>query len=307
ERRLASSVGAASAHAMISRVITGETISLDELVRIADETHRIREYSERLEQKSRQLEATAAQLSEANARLRRLDLEKDEFLSQVSHEVRTPLTSIRSFAEILVGSNDVRASEAERFLRIIHEESMRLTRLLDSTLDLSLLERGEPPWELRCIDPDAAVDNAIRTCQGLALKSRVRLLTGERASGVVVRADADRLGQVCINLIANAIKYGHGESPYVRVSSRVCGDDYQILVEDNGPGIRPAEREVIFSKFRRGWAHTQTSEAGAGLGLAISRQIMRRLGGSLTLLPDNGTGACFCVTLARWPGAVAEG
>ncbi len=300
ERRLAGSVGAASAHAMISRVITGETISLDELARIADETHRIREYSLRLEQKSQQLEATAAQLGAANERLRRLDLEKDEFLSQVSHEVRTPLTSIRSFSEILVGSGDhLRPSDAERFLQIIHEESMRLTRLLDSTLDLSLLERGEPPWELRRIDPEVAVDNAIRTCQGLALKTRVRLLAGERASGVVVRADADRLAQVCINLISNAIKYAHGQAPYVRVSSRIRGNDYQVLVEDNGPGIRPAERELIFSKFRRGWAHTQTPEAGAGLGLAISRQIMRRLGGTLTLMPDSGTGACFCVTLAR--------
>jgi signal transduction histidine kinase len=107
---------------------------------------------------------------------------------------------------------------------------------------------------------------------------------------------------VCINLVSNAIKYAQGDSPFVRVSSRIRGDDYQVLVEDNGPGIRPAERELIFSKFRRGWAHTQTPEAGAGLGLAISRQIMRRLGGTLTLMPDSGKGACFCITLARWQG-----
>lgn len=306
ERRLAGSVGAASAHAMISQVITGETISLDELVKIADETQRIREYSHRLEQKSKQLEAAATQLSAANERLTRLDAEKDEFLSQVSHEVRTPLTSIRSFSEILVSTGDLHSTTAARFLRIIHEESMRLTRLLDSTLDLSLLERGETPWELRNIDPELALEAALRTSQGLAVNTRVRLLRGDRAHDVVVRADADRLSQVFINLISNAIKYSHGDSPYVRISSRVSEDVYEVLVEDNGPGIRADERELIFSKFRRGWAHTQTTEAGAGLGLAISWQIMRRLGGSLMLMPDSGKGACFRVALNRWQGTADD-
>ena len=305
ERRLAGSVGAASAHAMISQVITGETVSLDELIKIADETQRVREYSHQLELKSRQLEATASQLSAANERLTRLDADKDEFLSQVSHEVRTPLTSIRSFSEILVTTGSLHSADSDRFLRIIHEESMRLTRLLDSTLDLSLLERGEAPWELRCIDPELALEGALHTCQGLAVNTRVRMLAGERAQGVIVQADADRLSQVFINLISNAIKYNRSESPYVHVSSRLEGDVYEILVEDNGPGIRADERELIFSKFRRGWAHTQTTEAGAGLGLAISWQIMRRLGGSLTLMPDAGSGACFRVALDRWRGASA--
>jgi len=303
ERRLAGSVGAASAHAMISQVITGETISLDELIKIADETQRIREYSRRLEQKSQQLEATAGQLSAANDRLTRLDAEKDEFLSQVSHEVRTPLTSIRSFSEILVATRDLQSAEADRFLRIIHEESMRLTRLLDSSLDLSLLEHGELPWELRRLDPELALENAIRTCEGLAVNTRVQLIAGERAQEVLVQADADRLSQVFINLISNAIKYNRSASPYVRVSSRLQGGSYEVLVEDNGPGIRADERELIFSKFRRGWAHTQTTEAGAGLGLAISWQIMHRLGGSLILMPDAGTGACFRVALDGWQDA----
>src|SRR5690606_28563028 len=101
---------------------------------------------ERLERKSRELEVTAAQLGEANERLTRLDAQKDDFLSQVSHEVRTPMTSIRSFSEILLDTPDLEAKQARHFLEIIHEESVRLTRLLDSTLDLSQLERGEAPW-----------------------------------------------------------------------------------------------------------------------------------------------------------------
>src|SRR5690606_22039015 len=220
ERKLAGSVGAASARAMISQVVTGETISLDELIKIADETQRIREYSERLERKSRELEVTAAQLGEANERLTRLDAQKDDFLSQVSHEVRTPMTSIRSFSEILLDTPDLEAKQARHFLEIIHEESVRLTRLLDSTLDLSQLERGEAPWALERIDPEDTLDRSMRMCHGLAANTRVRLLDGARARGVLVQANADRLSQVFINLISNAIKYNTSSKPYVRVSSR---------------------------------------------------------------------------------------
>ncbi|HEX7044579.1 MAG TPA: sensor histidine kinase [Burkholderiales bacterium] len=297
ERRLAGSIGAASARAMISQVVTGETISLEELMKIADETQRIRAYSRQLEEKSRELEAAAEQLRAANERLRRLDSEKDEFLSQVSHEVRTPMTSIRSFAEILLEHRDLDKAEAQRFLRIIHDESVRLTRLLDNTLDLSLLERGERPWLIERIDPEAVLDSATRACQGLAAHARVRIVSGPRATGVRVDANADRLSQVFINLISNAIKYNTSDTPYVRISSAVHDDTYEVLIEDNGPGIRPEERDMIFSKFRRGWAHTQAPVRGAGLGLAISWQIVQHFGGSLTLLPNTGTGACFRVAL----------
>ena len=306
ERTLAGSVGGASAHAMISQVVTGETISLDALVRIADETQRIREYSRQLEEKSRQLEAAARELAQANERLRRLDVEKDHFLSQVSHEVRTPMTSIRSFSEILLDPRHLDPARAERYLRIIHDESVRLTRLLDSTLELNLLEHGEAPWELVRLDPELVLDKAIEVCQSLAAAGRVQVLQGERAGGVLVDAEADRLSQVFINLIANAIKYNTCEDPWVRVSSRVRQGQYEVQIEDNGPGIRADERELIFSKFRRGWAHTQTSAPGAGLGLAISWQIMRRLGGALVL--DSGAGgASFRVSLPLAAAPRAEG
>ena len=214
------------------------------------------------------------------------------------------MTSIRSFSEILLDARDLDPTQSEHFLRIIHEESVRLTRLLDSTLELNLLEHGEAPWQLTRIDPELALDNSIRICQGLAAGARVRLLEGERARGTMVEGEADRLSQVFINLISNAIKYNTSRTPWVLVSSRIHHDSYEVLIEDNGPGIRADERELIFSKFRRGWAHTQTSAPGAGLGLAISWQIMRRLGGSLSLASGAGRGACFRVSLP-YPGRAA--
>ena len=301
ERKLAGSVGAASAHAMISQVVTGETISLGALIEIADEAQRVREYSRRLEQKSLELEATASQLSEANERLQRLDAEKDEFLSQVSHEVRTPMTSIRSFAEILLDERNLDPAQSNRFLRIIHAESIRLTRLLDNTLDLSVLERGIAPWAVETIDPETILSDAIRACHGLAVSLRVQVSEGHRAQNVFVAANGDRLAQVFINLISNAIKYNVGEEPYVRISSALRNGIYEVLVEDNGPGIRAEERERIFSKFIRGTGHARTDAAGAGLGLAISWQIMQRFGGTLDLVARLGPGACFRATLAQAP------
>ena len=302
ERKLAGSVGAATARALISEVVTVETISLDELMKIADETRRMAEHSRQLEEKSRELEATAAQLRDANARLTRLDQEKDDFLSQVSHEVRTPMTSIRSFSQILLDSRDLDGARTQRFVRIIHDESVRLTRLLDSTLDLGLLERGEANWPRTRIDPEIALEGSIRICEGLG-GGRVALASEARAVGAAVEANEDRLGQVFINLISNAIKYNTSASPRVTVRSAVRDGVYEVLIADNGPGIPPELRDRIFSRFPGGLARSRTAASGSGLGLAISWQIMRHLGGNLELVGGEGPGACFRVTLAAMDSA----
>ena len=297
ERKLAGSVGAASARAMVSQVVTGETISLGELQRLADETERVRDYSHRLEAQSRQLVAQAAELRSVNEQLTRIDSQKDDFLSQISHEVRTPMASIRSFSEILMQAPDLGRAQSERYLRIIHDESIRMTRLLDGILDLGALEGGGAPWKLTPTDPEVALDNALRICGGLALASGLRLHSGERAAGARVLADVDRLSQVFINLLSNAIKYNDSAEPLVRVDSALADGHYEVVIEDNGPGIPQGDRERMFSKFSRGWAHTHSATQGAGLGLAISWQIMRRLDGTLELLPARGRGARFRVRL----------
>lgn len=296
ERKLAGSVGAASARTMVSQVVTGETISLTALKQIADETERVRDYSHRLEAQSRHLAATAAELESANQRLTRLDTQKDDFLSQVSHEVRTPMSSIRSFSEILLRTPELGRAQTERFLHIIHDESVRLTRLLDGILDLSALEGADAPWALTPTDPEIALRKAIDICRGLTARCGVRLLDELAAPRACVLADADRLCQVFINLISNAIKYDTSADAFVRVSSQLRDGFYEVRIEDNGPGIPAAERERIFAKFARGWAQTHSNIQGAGLGLAISWQIMRHMGGTLELI-DSRQGACFRVRL----------
>ena len=300
EREFAGSVGGASARVMIGQVASGETISLPEIIGMIDETQQVIEYSHELELKSRELEATAAQLRTANQRLRQLDTEKDDFLSQVSHELRTPMTSIRSFSDVLMNGKDIAPEQAKRFLKIIQEESLRLTRLLDEILDLGHLERGGMTWELMAFDPQDAIIRALEACEGLAREAgchvrQGQMGRGQRGSPFLVRANMDRLCQVLINLISNAIKYNSGPNPSVTVSSRIVAQEIQVLVQDNGPGIGVEDQHRLFSKFFRG--SRQQSEGGAGLGLAISAEIMHQLGGRLKLVHSSEQGSCFAAIL----------
>ncbi len=295
EHRLAANVGAASARSLVSSVVTSETIGVEELKRLASEAEQIRAYSTELERQSRQIEATAAELAQANQRLREVDTQKDEFLSQVSHELRTPMTSIRSFSEILLNNRDIDEAEKLRFLGVIQNESLRLTRLLNGILDLKQIESGEPDWERMPFDPEAAIDQAMATCEALARAAGVTLKRSSRVHDAWIEGDRDRFAQVFINLISNAIKYNTNAEPTVTVSSTLHESYYEARVTDNGSGIPESERERIFVKFTRGPVPRQI---GTGLGLAISRQIVERLGGELSLATSNDRGAEFIVKVS---------
>ncbi len=295
ERELAGSIGAASAHVMLSKVVSGDSVSLEEVMRMADETQQAIEHSQALERTSQQLRATAEKLEVANQQLRKVDLQKDEFLSQVSHEVRTPMTAIRAFSEILLSERDLDDASNRKFLSTIHRETLRLTSLLDEILDLSMLERGERSWDSKPVDAERALDQALHVCDALALQTGTVMRSGRRVESAMVLADHDRLSQVLINLLSNAIKYNGTKNPVVEVRSRIVGDNYLVEVEDNGVGIPVEERPRIFDKFYRG-RHGEAA-SGAGLGLPISREIVGRMRGSLSLVSSTREGTCFRVTL----------
>ncbi|NIP72505.1 MAG: sodium:solute symporter [Gammaproteobacteria bacterium] len=298
ERRLAGNMGASTAHALVSQIATGETISMDEIIKLVDETQQVVEYSHRLEQQSAQLQATADQLRSANERLQQLDAQKDEFLSQVSHEVRTPMTSIRSFAELLLGAENLTRQQSQRFVRIIHEESLRMTRLLDEILEMNRLEHGGLQIDSIRLQPDAVVDRALDTCRGLAEQNGVALDSGRRARTAEVMGDPERLYQVLINLLTNAVQYNNSAQPLVQVDSRIVVDSYELDVSDNGPGI--ADVEQIFEKFSRG-RQTSGKHGGTGLGLAISRRLVQEMGGELVIVESHGQGTRFRIRMPLAP------
>src|SRR5690625_2852584 len=182
----------------------------------------------------------------------------------------------------------------QRFLGIIQKESIRLTRLLDSILHLNQMEKGQPYWDVSPFDPDQALDQALESCEALAQSSGVRLRRIKQGRPVLILGNFDKLAQVFINLISNAIKHNNNDRPVVTITSISDEGAYEARIADNGPGIAADDRERIFGKFERG---SNAERAGAGLGLPISRQIVERFGGELALNGDRPEGAEFIVRI----------
>ncbi|MDH3262371.1 MAG: sensor histidine kinase [Paracoccaceae bacterium] len=293
ERRFAGAVGSATAHAMIAQAGGGTSVSVDDLMRVADEAQQIMEYSQRLEAQSEELSRTARQLREANRKLTELSAQKDAFLSQISHELRTPMTSIRAFSEIL-GEEGLSDEERTRYAGVIHAETVRLTRLLDDLLDLSVLESGNVQLNLKEANLGAVIARAVSTASAAPGTKPFRILREPESENVPVVTDPDRLAQVFINLITNARKYCDARVQEVRIEVRPFDGQVQVDVVDNGSGIPRESQEIIFEKFARLGDHTRAG--GAGLGLAICREIMEKLGGSIAYLPGQG-GAAFRLTV----------
>ena len=292
ERELGGSVGAAAAHAMIGQIVGGSSVSVEDLLAVADESAQLMEYSSQLEVKSTELARTAKQLREANEKLTQISLQKDAFLGQISHELRTPMTSIRAFSEILRDNEGLGPGDKVRYATIIHDEALRLTRLLDDLLDLSVLENGQVTLNMR----EGVLGDVLDRAVSAALAGEDRPLVVKRRRGqeaVRIHTDLDRLAQVFINLIANAQKYCDAANPDLTISVHDVGGQLVVDFIDNGSGIPAEVQSTVFEKFFRVNAE---KAGGAGLGLAISYEIMQRLGGDIVYLPGPAGGA-FRVSL----------
>jgi signal transduction histidine kinase len=236
-------------------------------------------------------------LRAANEKLTNISLQKDAFLSQISHELRTPMTSIRAFSEILRDTGELSEAQLQRYSGVIHTEAIRLTRLLDDLLDLSVLENGQVTLNLQRGGLHDLLNQAVTTAlAGAATPLAVR--RDVTAEAVTLYTDMDRLSQVFINLIANAQKYCRADQPELTITVRQ--DEGQVLIDfvDNGDGIAVDAQALIFEKFSR---ISGVEGEGAGLGLAICREIMSRLGGDISYLAAV-PGTAFRVSLPQANG-----
>jgi signal transduction histidine kinase len=214
------------------------------------------------------------------------------------------MTSIRSFSSLL-REEGLRPEEARRFAHILEAEAERLTRLLDDLLDLSILRDGQVSLKRQEGLLSQVIDRALLSA-GVA-RGRLEVLRDPVAEAIVVETDLDRLSQVFINLVSNALKYCDAERPTLRIAVQARADRVTVDFIDNGSGIPAADRDVIFESFARlsGPYAGAAEPGGAGLGLAICREIMEHLGGSVTYLPGQGGGA-FRVVFPQAMAAAAE-
>jgi len=305
ETLLAGAIGSASARAMVASVVTEEPLGIDEVMNIRDEASQVRAYTRELEQKSRELTRATAELRQANARLQELDRMKDDFISTVTHELRTPLTSIRAFSEMLHEDPRIDLAQRSRFLGIIVSETVRLSRLINQILDLAKLESGRAEWTVAAVDVAEVIREAADSLAPLFVDKRVSLQLDGCEAGLNVLADRDRLMQVMVNLLSNALKFVPVASGRVKVDVGAAAGEVRVSVTDNGPGIEAGDQEVIFEKFRQGTGNTDVlidKPQGTGLGLPISRQIIEYFNGRLWVESTPGAGACFVFTLPRQAG-----
>ncbi len=297
ERLLAGAIGGASARVMVSSVVKGEEVALDEIMEILDETSHVLKYSRQLEQKSWALEKATAELQAANLRLKKLDILKDDFLTTVTHELRTPLTSIRSFSEILYDTPNLDGGERKKFLGIVIRESERLTRLINQVLDLTKIEAGSMEWRMSEVSMKDVIEDALATLSHLFHERHITLSLKLPDGLPAIQGDRDHLMRVVINLLSNAEKFCSPGEGLVEVSLQAGREFVTVSVSDNGPGIPSKDQKMVFEKFHQVGTHTSGNPMGSGLGLAISRGIVEHMGGQIWVNSKPGKGARFSFSI----------
>lgn len=229
----------------------------------------------------------------------RLARQKTDFVSHVSHELKTPLTSIRMFSEMLGQAGQLDPSRRTGYAAVISREASRLGRLIENLLSFARMERGEARYQREIFDLGRLVSQTIETCRfraeaaGLKVSCRVDSLDYP-----CVEADPDAISRILDNLVSNAEKYApEGGELEVEVSQGKATCTIEIAVQDRGPGVPRRHAEKIFEKFFRIDDSLSYGIQGSGLGLTLARQIARAHGGDLIYRPRDGGGSCFLLTL----------
>lgn len=249
-------------------------------------------------------------LRESYDKLKEMDRIKTDFLSTVSHELRTPLTSILGFTKIIANTMtrvilpnfvppDEKAAKAIRQvsgnLQIVIDESERLTLLINELLDIAKLEAGKIEWKMEILQIDQVIAESLRATQPLFDQKQVKAISDVVPDLPSIIGDRDRIKQVMINLISNALKFTEVGSVTCRV--RKEDDALRISVIDTGPGIPPDDLDRIFEKYIQGADDAVHRHQGTGLGLSICRQIVDHHGGLIWAENEPNQGASISFTL----------
>ncbi|MBI1805071.1 MAG: hypothetical protein HY033_08935 [Ignavibacteriae bacterium] len=225
-------------------------------------------------------------------RLEELNRMKSYFVSSVSHDLKTPLTSIKMFAELLQSKKKLAAKETKEYLEIIEGESDRLARLVDNVLDFARVEKGIKEYHFADVDMNEIICNVLRSFQYQFKVDRWIVNKKLIAGKCVLCADADAVSEALGNLISNALKYS-SEKKQMTISTTLRDGMFAVSVKDKGAGISPEDQGNIFEPFFRARDGKAKDFSGAGLGLAVVKDIMDAHGGTVEVESAPGTGSTF--------------
>ena len=221
-----------------------------------------------------------------------LDRMKDEFVLTASHELRSPLTSVQGFAELLMLEREMLTPKQGETLEVILDNTRHLVRLINDLLDLARSDAGRLAIESQPTEPADLIEEAARTMRAQFDARGQRLSVTCEPGLPTVAADRDRIRQVLVNLLTNANEYCQ-DGAGIRVEARRAGADVKVDVIDDGPGIPAQQLEHIFERFSRGDAGETQRVGGTGLGLAISKSLIELHGGAIEAESTPGVGSTF--------------
>jgi signal transduction histidine kinase len=246
----------------------------------------------------------AAELQRRAGERDQLETMKDEFVLTASHELRSPLTSVQGFAELLMLERDKLERKQADTVEIILDNTRHLVRLLNDLLDLARSDAGRLTIKATPSDVAAVVEDPVRTMLSQT-QAKGQALAQEIQPGLPqVKVDRDRIRQVLVNLLTNAHQYCP-EGASILVTATGQADGVQLAVSDDGPGMAADQLEHIFERFTRGDAGLTQYVGGTGLGLAISKSLVELHGGTLAVESTEGHGSTFRVWLPAYNGGSA--
>ena len=292
ERLLTGIIGSASARIMVASVVEEEEISMAEVLGILKETQELKSLNIALKQKSKELKKASEKLQKMNETLRLNDMLKDEFISTVTHEMKTPITSIRAFSEILL-DEDLPEADKKRFLDIIIQETNRMTRLIDQVLDLERFDSGRQELNLEKADIRILILQTAESMMQVFKEKNIDFNIEIAYDELPLLVDEDRLKQVILNLLSNASKFAKNK---IVLKTYLKDHDLYLQVLDDGKGVPEEEAPYIFDKFFQAKNQTSKKPIGSGLGLAISKKIIEYHGGKIGVSKQDGM-TCFKFSL----------
>lgn len=299
EKLLAGTIGSASARVMVYSIVKQEPLSVREIMEMLDETQQVIAYSRELEQKSEALQRATAEIKEANQKLKELDRLKDDFVSTVTHELRTPLASIRAVSEILHDNPDIDKQQRFEFIAIIIKEAERLSRLINQVLDIQKFDSKLMVLHLNPMSIKAVMDDALVATKQVVEEKKIQLNLNITAGIPSIQADRDRIIQVIINLVSNAAKFCPSEEGVITISVRTDNEWLTMDIQDNGIGIETDDKELIFERFSQIKRPDVGHQSGSGLGLTICKHIIELHQGKIwvTSVPQKGSTFSFSLPL----------